>query len=142
MPALIKTTAAPFQGEFFKSYEFQAHGGGVASVILLSDGVLLSAGISDGNVVSWETTRMFEKKSTLKLKDGLGSVKTMALDGNLGNLFVGTNRNCILGGSMSKNFGVVVWGHDTRFDQPVSFPVFLIAVLFSRVSVAEIFWEY
>jgi hypothetical protein len=38
----------------------------------------------------------------------------MALDGNKGNLFVGTNRNCILGGSMNQNFGLVVWGHDTR----------------------------
>lgn len=113
------------EGEYFISQELDtAHTNtsnpkfnGVGSVLILPDGTLVSGGGADRKVITWDILTNFTKLKEVILPEGLGSIRTLLNQAqNDRNLYIGTTRNCILEGSMTKKFSIVVWGHSERLD--------------------------
>lgn len=57
---------------------------------------------------------MFNRKGRLKLQDGVGAIKSFALDSGKENFYVGTNLNSLMSGSMNAEFVTIAWGHSKQ----------------------------
>ena len=92
-------------------------GPGVGSLLVLDDGTLISGGIKDRLVKTWDTSKDFQPISEVRLPESLGSIRTLVSQSKSDvNLYIGTTSNCILEGSMARKFSVAVWGHARRLD--------------------------
>jgi len=68
----------------------------------------------DFGIASWDTRRMFGRKDRLKLPDGVGTIKSFALDTKQGNFYVGTDLNYLMLGSMNVPFETLTWCHSRQ----------------------------
>ena len=126
----VKIYSVTDDGEYFVSQELdKAHTdtsnpklNGVGSILVLQDGslheTLVTGGSSDRKVITWDILTNFTKLKEVVLPEGLGSIRTLqnVSAHNDRNLYIGTTKNCILEGSMTKKFSIVVWGHSQRLD--------------------------
>ncbi|XP_038641850.1 echinoderm microtubule-associated protein-like 2 isoform X3 [Scyliorhinus canicula] len=85
-----------------------AHEGGIFSLCVLTDGMLVSGGGKDHKVILWD--RQYHKVQETEVPEAFGPVRTVA-EGKEDGLFIGTTRNCILQGSLSGVYTPIVQGH-------------------------------
>ncbi|RUS86563.1 hypothetical protein EGW08_005702 [Elysia chlorotica] len=85
-----------------------AHEGGVFSLCMMEDGMLLSGGGKDRRIIQWDNTYA-KTGQNAEIPEQYGPVRTLNCKGGL--ILVGTTRNCILHGSLGLEFSVAVQGH-------------------------------
>ncbi|KFM61433.1 Echinoderm microtubule-associated protein-like 1, partial [Stegodyphus mimosarum] len=88
---------------------YNAHDGGVFSICSMKDGTFLSGGGRDRRIVEWDHT-LSRTGREAKLPEQTGGVRALA-QGKGSMLLVGTTKNCILQGTLSLNFSLIVQGH-------------------------------
>ncbi|XP_031631490.1 echinoderm microtubule-associated protein-like CG42247 isoform X4 [Contarinia nasturtii] len=101
-------------GAYFIRMEFEAHSKGISSLVMLSEGTLLSGGEKDRKVAAWDSLQNYKKIKDTKLPELAGGVRTIYPQRpgrNDGNIYVGTTRNSIVEGSLQRRFSQVVFGH-------------------------------
>ncbi|KAE8743682.1 hypothetical protein FOCC_FOCC010723 [Frankliniella occidentalis] len=101
-------------GAYFVRLEFEAHNKGVSSLVMLSEGTLLSGGEKDRRIIAWDSLQNYKKITETKLAESAGGVRSLYPQRpgrNDGNIYVGTTRNNILEGSLQRRFNQVVFGH-------------------------------
>nr|KAG5700211.1 hypothetical protein BaRGS_011054 [Batillaria attramentaria] len=89
-----------------------AHKKSVSSLVMLSDGVLLSGGGSE--IKAWDSFTRFEMVKERALPESHGPVRTIVpqnANGVDGYLFIGTARDLVLEGSLQSKFRPIVQGH-------------------------------
>ncbi|XP_042907818.1 echinoderm microtubule-associated protein-like CG42247 [Parasteatoda tepidariorum] len=102
---------------FFIQKEFKAHDGEVTALLPLPEGVLVSGGSAndqEGEIRVWDTTKKFANLASAVLPTGSGGVTSLCPQKTVTNeweLFVGTNKNVILEGSVMWALNPVVHGH-------------------------------
>ncbi|KAF6215574.1 hypothetical protein GE061_010330 [Apolygus lucorum] len=102
------------EGAYFVRMEFEAHNKGISSLMMLSEGTLLSGGDKDRKIVAWDSLQNYKKITETKLPETFGGVRSIYPQRpgrNDGNIYVGTTRNNILEGSLQRRFNQVVFGH-------------------------------
>ncbi|XP_044268037.1 echinoderm microtubule-associated protein-like CG42247 isoform X2 [Tribolium madens] len=101
-------------GAYFVRLEYEAHNKGVSSLVMLSEGTLLSGGDKDRKIVAWDSLQNYKKITETKLAESAGGVRSIYPQRpgrNDGNIYVGTTKNNILEGSLQRRFNQVVFGH-------------------------------
>ncbi|XP_056634123.1 echinoderm microtubule-associated protein-like CG42247 isoform X1 [Diorhabda sublineata] len=101
-------------GAYFVRMEYEAHNKGVSSLIMLSEGTLLSGGEKDRRIAAWDSLQNYKKITETKLPEVFGGVRSIYPQRpgrNDGNIYVGTTKNNILEGSLQRRFNQVVFGH-------------------------------
>ncbi|KAK6619902.1 hypothetical protein RUM44_006302 [Polyplax serrata] len=101
-------------GAYFVRMEFEAHNKGISSIIMLSEGTLLSGGERDRKIIAWDSLHNYKKVTETKLPETFGGVRSLYPQRpgrNDGNIYVGTTRNNIVEGSLQRRFNQVVFGH-------------------------------
>lgn len=101
-------------GAYFVRMEFEAHNKGISSLIMLSEGTLLSGGEKDRKIAAWDSLQNYKRITDTKLPESVGGVRSIYPQRpgrNDGNIYVGTTRNNILEGSLQRRFNQVVFGH-------------------------------
>lgn len=101
-------------GAYFIRMEFEAHSKGISSLVMLSEGTLLSGGEKDRKVAAWDSLQNYKRITDTKLPESAGGVRTIYPQRpgrNDGNIYVGTTRNSIVEGSLQRRFTQVVFGH-------------------------------
>nr|XP_023030237.1 echinoderm microtubule-associated protein-like CG42247 [Leptinotarsa decemlineata] len=101
-------------GAYFVKMEYEAHNKGVSSLIMLSEGTLLSGGEKDRRIAAWDSLQNYKKITDTKLPELFGGVRSIYPQRpgrNDGNIYVGTTKNNILEGSLQRRFNQVVFGH-------------------------------
>ncbi|KAF8795097.1 Echinoderm microtubule-associated like protein [Argiope bruennichi] len=88
---------------------YNAHDGGVFSICSMKDGTFLSGGGRDRRIIEWDHA-LTRTGREAKLPEQTGGIRALA-QGKGSMLLVGTTRNCILQGTLSLNFSLVVQGH-------------------------------
>nr|XP_014289847.1 echinoderm microtubule-associated protein-like CG42247 isoform X2 [Halyomorpha halys] len=102
------------EGAYFVRMEFEAHNKGISSLMMLSEGTLLSGGEKDRKIIAWDSLQNYKKITETKLSENAGGVRSIYPQRpgrNDGNIYVGTTKNNILEGSMQRRFNQVVFGH-------------------------------
>ncbi|KAI4501676.1 hypothetical protein M0802_003011 [Mischocyttarus mexicanus] len=101
-------------GAYFVRMEFEAHNKGISSLVMLSEGTLLSGGEKDRKIAAWDSLQNYKRITDTKLPESAGGVRSIYPQRpgrNDGNIYVGTTRNIILEGSLQRRFNQVVFGH-------------------------------
>ncbi|XP_017793320.1 PREDICTED: echinoderm microtubule-associated protein-like CG42247 [Habropoda laboriosa] len=101
-------------GAYFVRMEFEAHNKGISSLVMLSEGTLLSGGEKDRKIAAWDSLQNYKRITDTKLPEAVGGVRSIYPQRpgrNDGNIYVGTTRNNILEGSLQRRFNLVVFGH-------------------------------
>uniref|UniRef100_A0ABD2W5D4 Doublecortin domain-containing protein n=1 Tax=Trichogramma kaykai TaxID=54128 RepID=A0ABD2W5D4_9HYME len=101
-------------GAYFIRMEFEAHNKGISSLVMLSEGTLLSGGEKDRKIAAWDSLQNYKRITDTKLPESAGGVRSIYPQRpgrNDGNIYVGTTRNNILEGSLQRRFNQVVFGH-------------------------------
>ncbi|EFN79049.1 Echinoderm microtubule-associated protein-like CG13466 [Harpegnathos saltator] len=101
-------------GAYFVRMEFEAHNKGISSLVMLSEGTLLSGGEKDRKIAAWDSLQNYKRITDTKLPELVGGVRSIYPQRpgrNDGNIYVGTTRNNILEGSLQRRFNQVVFGH-------------------------------
>ncbi|GLV35997.1 Doublecortin-domain-containing echinoderm-microtubule-associated protein [Carabus blaptoides fortunei] len=101
-------------GAYFVRMEFEAHNKGISSLVMLSEGTLLSGGEKDRKIAAWDSLQNYKRITDTKLPESAGGVRSIYPQRpgrNDGNIYVGTTRNNILEGSLQRRFNQVVFGH-------------------------------
>ncbi|GJQ75573.1 hypothetical protein Trydic_g17654 [Trypoxylus dichotomus] len=101
-------------GAYFVRMEFEAHNKGVSSLVMLSEGTLLSGGEKDRKIAAWDSLQNYKRITDTKLPEAAGGVRSIYPQRpgrNDGNIYVGTTKNNILEGSLQRRFNQVVFGH-------------------------------
>ncbi|XP_044008324.1 echinoderm microtubule-associated protein-like CG42247 isoform X1 [Aphidius gifuensis] len=101
-------------GAYFVRMEFEAHNKGISSLVMLSEGTLLSGGEKDRKIAAWDSLQNYKRITDTKLPETAGGVRSIYPQRpgrNDGNIYVGTTRNNILEGSLQRRFNQVVFGH-------------------------------
>ncbi|XP_065155332.1 echinoderm microtubule-associated protein-like CG42247 isoform X3 [Atheta coriaria] len=101
-------------GAYFVRMEFEAHNKGVSSLVMLSEGTLLSGGEKDRKIAAWDSLQNYKRITDTKLPESAGGVRSIYPQRpgrNDGNIYVGTTKNNILEGSLQRRFNQVVFGH-------------------------------
>ncbi|XP_044731561.1 echinoderm microtubule-associated protein-like CG42247 isoform X2 [Chrysoperla carnea] len=101
-------------GAYFVRMEFEAHNKGISSLIMLSEGTLLSGGEKDRKIAAWDSLQNYKRITDTKLPESVGGVRSIYPQRpgrNDGNIYVGTTRNNIMEGSLQRRFNQVVFGH-------------------------------
>ncbi|XP_063975526.1 echinoderm microtubule-associated protein-like CG42247 isoform X1 [Diachasmimorpha longicaudata] len=101
-------------GAYFVRMEFEAHNKGISSLVMLSEGTLLSGGEKDRKIAAWDSLQNYKRITDTKLPEAAGGVRSIYPQRpgrNDGNIYVGTTRNNILEGSLQRRFNQVVFGH-------------------------------
>ncbi|GFT82787.1 echinoderm microtubule-associated protein-like 1 [Nephila pilipes] len=88
---------------------YNAHDGGVFSICSMKDGTFLSGGGRDRRIIEWDHA-LSRTGREAKLPEQTGGIRALA-QGKGSMLLVGTTKNCILQGTLSLNFSLVVQGH-------------------------------
>ncbi|KAK7790247.1 hypothetical protein R5R35_001049 [Gryllus longicercus] len=104
-------------GAYFVRLEFEAHTKGISSLIMLSEGTLLSGGEKDRKIIAWDSLQNYKKITETKLPEPAGGVRSIYPQRpgrNDGNIYVGTTRNNILEGSLQRRFNQIVFGHSRQ----------------------------
>ncbi|XP_047113095.1 echinoderm microtubule-associated protein-like CG42247 [Schistocerca piceifrons] len=104
-------------GAYFVRMEFEAHTKGISSLIMLSEGTLLSGGEKDRKIIAWDSLQNYKKITESKLPESAGGVRSIYPQRpgrNDGNIYVGTTRNNIMEGSLQRRFNQVVLGHSRQ----------------------------
>ena len=116
---MISTYSVSDEGEYYMSNEFEAHStGGINCLILIGENTLISGGDRDRKVIAWDISSEFEQLEEMKLPESMGSVRTIvplkASSSKVSDisLYVGTTKNNIAEGVLTKKFTTVVWGHN------------------------------
>ncbi|KAF4532363.1 hypothetical protein B566_EDAN003667 [Ephemera danica] len=105
------------EGAYFVRLEYEAHNKAIGSLIMLSEGTLLSGGEKDRRLIAWDTLQNYKKIAETKLPESAGGVRSIYPQRpgrNDGNVFVGTTRNNIVEGSLQRRFNQVVFGHSRQ----------------------------
>lgn len=92
-------------GAYFIRMEFEAHSKGISSLVMLSEGTLLSGGEKDRKVAAWDSLQNYKRITDTKLPESAGGVRTIYPQRpgrNDGNIYVGTTRNSIVEGYVGK----------------------------------------
>ncbi|XP_067208304.1 echinoderm microtubule-associated protein-like CG42247 isoform X2 [Linepithema humile] len=101
-------------GAYFVRMEFEAHNRGISSLVMLSEGTLLSGGEKDRKIAAWDSLQNYKRITDTKLPESVGGIRSIYPQRpgrNDGNIYVGTTRNNILEGSLQRRFNQVVFGH-------------------------------
>ncbi|CAG9783542.1 unnamed protein product [Diatraea saccharalis] len=101
-------------GAYFVRMEFEAHIKGISSLVMLSEGTLISGGEKDRKIAAWDSLQNYKRITETKLPESAGGVRTIYPQRpgrNDGNLYVGTTRNNIMEGSLQRRFNQVLFGH-------------------------------
>ncbi|XP_012282352.1 echinoderm microtubule-associated protein-like CG42247 [Orussus abietinus] len=101
-------------GAYFVRMEFEAHNKGISSLVMLSEGTLLSGGEKDRKIAAWDSLQNYKRITDTKLPEAAGGVRSIYPQRpgrNDGNIYVGTTRNNIVEGSLQRRFNQVVFGH-------------------------------
>ncbi|KAK7574062.1 hypothetical protein V9T40_011253 [Parthenolecanium corni] len=101
-------------GAYFVRMEFEAHNKSISSLIMLSEGTLLSGGEKDRKIIAWDSLQNYKKVTESKLNEAFGGVRTIYPQRpgrNDGNIYVGTVKNNILEGSLQRRFNQIIFGH-------------------------------
>ncbi|KAL1502858.1 hypothetical protein ABEB36_007938 [Hypothenemus hampei] len=101
-------------GAYFVKLEYEAHNKGVGTLMMLSEGTLLSGGEKDRRIIAWDSLQNYKKITEAKLPDAFGGVRSIYPQRpgrNDGNIYVGTVKNNILEGSLQRRFNQMVFGH-------------------------------
>ncbi|VVC95369.1 unnamed protein product [Leptidea sinapis] len=101
-------------GAYFVRMEFEAHIKGISSLIMLSEGTLISGGERDRKIAAWDSLQNYKRITDTKLPETAGGVRSIYPQRpgrNDGNLYVGTTRNNIMEGSLQRRFNQIVFGH-------------------------------
>ncbi|XP_054286696.1 echinoderm microtubule-associated protein-like CG42247 isoform X2 [Macrosteles quadrilineatus] len=104
-------------GAYFVRMEFEAHNKSIGSLVMLSEGTLLSGGEKDRKIIAWDSLQNYKKITETKLPESSGGVRTIYPQRpgrNDGNIYVGTTKNHILEGSLQRRFNQVVFGHSRQ----------------------------
>ncbi|XP_063236726.1 echinoderm microtubule-associated protein-like CG42247 [Bacillus rossius redtenbacheri] len=104
-------------GAYFVRMEFEGHNKGISSLVMLSEGTLLSGGERDRKIVAWDSLQNYKKITETKLPESVGGVRSVYPQRpgrNDGNIYVGTTRNNIMEGSLQRRFNQVVFGHSRQ----------------------------
>ena len=112
-------------GEYFRTNVWEAHHRGVTCLLGLTEGTILSGGDKDRRIVAWDTNRNFDKIVEAELPSTAGSARTLYPQWpgrNDGNIYVGTNKNMILEGSLQRKFNMVVYGHTRQLSAVATHP--------------------
>ncbi|XP_073970787.1 doublecortin-domain-containing echinoderm-microtubule-associated protein isoform X4 [Rhodnius prolixus] len=102
------------EGAYFVRMEFEAHNKSISSLMMLSEGTLLSGGEKDRKIVAWDSLQNYKKITETKLPEVAGGVRSIYPQRpgrNDGNIYVGTTKNNIVEGSLQRRFNQVVFGH-------------------------------
>ncbi|CAH0604362.1 unnamed protein product [Chrysodeixis includens] len=101
-------------GAYFVRMEFEAHIKGISSLVMLSEGTLISGGEKDRKIAAWDSLQNYKRITETKLPESAGGVRSIYPQRpgrNDGNIYVGTTRNNIMEGSLQRRFNQVVFGH-------------------------------
>ncbi|XP_047988592.1 echinoderm microtubule-associated protein-like CG42247 isoform X2 [Leguminivora glycinivorella] len=101
-------------GAYFVRMEFEAHIKGISSLVMLSEGTLISGGEKDRKIAAWDSLQNYKRITETKLPESAGGVRSIYPQRpgrNDGNLYVGTTRNNIMEGSLQRRFNQVIFGH-------------------------------
>ncbi|KAJ8722911.1 hypothetical protein PYW07_004091 [Mythimna separata] len=101
-------------GAYFVRMEFEAHIKGISSLVMLSEGTLISGGEKDRKIAAWDSLQNYKRITETKLPESVGGVRSIYPQRpgrNDGNIYVGTTRNNIMEGSLQRRFNQVVFGH-------------------------------
>ncbi|KAF5291175.1 hypothetical protein FQA39_LY14417 [Lamprigera yunnana] len=104
-------------GAYFVRMEFEAHNKGVSTLIMLSEGTLLSGGDKDRRIAAWDSLQNYKRITDTKLADAFGGVRSIYPQRpgrNDGNIYVGTTKNNIMEGSLQRRFNQIVFGHSRQ----------------------------
>ncbi|XP_025832638.1 echinoderm microtubule-associated protein-like CG42247 isoform X2 [Agrilus planipennis] len=104
-------------GAYFVRMEYEAHNKGVSSLIMLSEGTLLSGGEKDRRIAAWDSLQNYKRITDTKLPESAGGIRSIYPQRpgrNDGNIYVGTTKNNILEGSMQRRFNQIVFGHSRQ----------------------------
>ena len=66
------------EGEYFMSQEFLAHKDGVNAILVMGDGTIVTGGVKDRKLSTWDSAIDFAKKFETKLPEGVGSVRSLS----------------------------------------------------------------
>ncbi|EEB10507.1 WD-repeat protein, putative [Pediculus humanus corporis] len=90
-----------------------AHNKGIGSLIMLSEGTLLSGGEKDRRIIAWDSLQNYKKVTEAKVANlnRVRSIYPQRPGRNDGNIYIGTTKNNILEGSLQRRFNQVVFGH-------------------------------
>ncbi|KAI8435275.1 hypothetical protein MSG28_003614 [Choristoneura fumiferana] len=101
-------------GAYFVRMEFEAHIKGISSLVMLSEGTLISGGEKDRKIAAWDSLQNYKRITETKLPESAGGVRSIYPQRpgrNDGNLYVGTTRNNVMEGSLQRRFNQVIFGH-------------------------------
>ncbi len=115
--------------------------------MVMSEGTVVSGGERDRKLITWDSTRDWDRRTEVKLPDGVGSVRSLSkqkveqvplshswlfhfvfdkcsFQGEKDTaLYIGTTRNCILeGAARKKTLKIAVWGHSNKLEAIASHP--------------------
>ncbi|RVE54773.1 hypothetical protein evm_000540 [Chilo suppressalis] len=91
-----------------------AHIKGISSLVMLSEGTLISGGEKDRKIAAWDSLQNYKRITDTKLPESAGGVRTIYPQRpgrNDGNLYVGTTKNNIMEGSLQRRFNQILFGH-------------------------------
>ncbi|XP_052737703.1 echinoderm microtubule-associated protein-like CG42247 isoform X2 [Bicyclus anynana] len=101
-------------GAYFVRMEFEAHIKGISSLVMLSEGTLISGGEKDRKIAAWDSLQNYKRITETKLTESAGGVRSIYPQRpgrNDGNLYIGTTKNNIMEGSLQRRFNQVIFGH-------------------------------
>nr|XP_034840413.1 echinoderm microtubule-associated protein-like CG42247 [Maniola hyperantus] len=101
-------------GAYFVRMEFEAHIKGISSLVMLSEGTLISGGEKDRKIAAWDSLQNYKRITETKLPEIAGGVRSIYPQRpgrNDGNLYIGTTKNNIMEGSLQRRFNQVIFGH-------------------------------
>ncbi|KPJ07925.1 Echinoderm microtubule-associated protein-like CG42247 [Papilio machaon] len=101
-------------GAYFVRMEFEAHIKGISSLVMLSEGTLISGGEKDRKIAAWDSLQNYKRITETKLPETAGGVRSIYPQRpgrNDGNLYIGTTKNNILEGSLQRRFNQIIFGH-------------------------------
>nr|XP_026501587.1 echinoderm microtubule-associated protein-like CG42247 isoform X2 [Vanessa tameamea] len=101
-------------GAYFVRMEFEAHIKGISSLVMLSEGTLISGGEKDRKIAAWDSLQNYKRITETKLPESAGGIRSIYPQRpgrNDGNLYIGTTKNNIMEGSLQRRFNQVIFGH-------------------------------
>jgi microtubule-associated protein-like 1/2 len=121
----ISSYSVTDEGEYFRSLHYAAHSKEITSILMMVEGTLISASAKDRKLRAWDTHLDFKKVAENELPAPMGAAVAMAQQWpgrSDANVYIGTDRNIIVEGSLQKRFEIVTFGHISKINGVATCP--------------------